>query len=280
MAQGNYVRCLANTLVEEGGYSNHPNDPGGPTMRGVIQRVYDDWRRKHNQPTRPVRQIEEVELQDIYKTGYADPIDFNNWPKGPDQVAFDICVNSGKGNAVKIMGRALGISTTSASALSASARAKIDRVQLVKTACAKRAAFYRSLRTFSHFGTGWLRRNARMEAIGVKMALETMTAPTVPTLELERKQAEKKAADNGKAATGTATVGGGGGATATQTTEPAGWGFGEWGITIVIILLFIAALGYFWWWWRVHRERVKAYAMAKTGDLEAVLDNVMVKLRG
>jgi Glycosyl hydrolase 108 len=37
MTAQNYPRCLANTLNEEGGWSNHPSDPGGPTMRGVIQ---------------------------------------------------------------------------------------------------------------------------------------------------------------------------------------------------------------------------------------------------
>ncbi len=47
MATDNFERCLAITLKWEGGYSNHPDDPGGPTMRGIIQREYDAWRRKH-----------------------------------------------------------------------------------------------------------------------------------------------------------------------------------------------------------------------------------------
>ena len=55
-----------------------------------------------------------------------------------------------------------------------------DQVGIVKRACARRASFYRSLRTFSAFGRGWLRRNARMEAIGVKMCLETTSASSPP----------------------------------------------------------------------------------------------------
>ena len=44
MASDNFQRCLTVTLKWEGGYSNHPDDPGGPTMRGIIQREYDAWR--------------------------------------------------------------------------------------------------------------------------------------------------------------------------------------------------------------------------------------------
>jgi hypothetical protein len=40
-----FPAALAATLQYEGGYSNHPKDPGGATMRGVTQRVYDAWRR-------------------------------------------------------------------------------------------------------------------------------------------------------------------------------------------------------------------------------------------
>ena len=54
MASGNFERCLAVTLKWEGGYSNHPDDPGGPTMQGIIQREYDAWRRKQGKRPRPV----------------------------------------------------------------------------------------------------------------------------------------------------------------------------------------------------------------------------------
>ncbi|WP_431322213.1 glycosyl hydrolase 108 family protein [Rhizobium sp. YTU87027] len=40
-----FTRSLSKVLVHEGGYSNHPEDPGGATMKGVTQRVYDEYRR-------------------------------------------------------------------------------------------------------------------------------------------------------------------------------------------------------------------------------------------
>lgn len=40
MATNSFAPALTAVLRHEGGYSNHPDDPGGPTMKGVIQRVY------------------------------------------------------------------------------------------------------------------------------------------------------------------------------------------------------------------------------------------------
>ncbi len=82
MASDNFERCLAITLKWEGGYSNHPDDPGGPTMRGIIQREYDAWRKRHGGRLRPVRQIEEDELQAIYRTEYWDAMGCEDLPPG------------------------------------------------------------------------------------------------------------------------------------------------------------------------------------------------------
>ena len=67
MATGNFDKCLTRTLVHEGGWSNHPKDPGGATMRGVIQRVYDGYRDRKGLGRRSVRQITDDELKEIYR---------------------------------------------------------------------------------------------------------------------------------------------------------------------------------------------------------------------
>ncbi|MFC0282395.1 glycosyl hydrolase 108 family protein [Camelimonas abortus] len=41
MAASTYKEALSAVLKHEGGYVNHPADPGGATNRGVTQRVYD-----------------------------------------------------------------------------------------------------------------------------------------------------------------------------------------------------------------------------------------------
>ena len=43
MAAENYDKCLETILHHEGGYVNHPKDPGGMTNMGVTKRVYEEW---------------------------------------------------------------------------------------------------------------------------------------------------------------------------------------------------------------------------------------------
>ena len=50
----NYAKCLAQVLHYEGGYVDHPKDPGGPTNKGITQAVYDAWRKAANQPTQKI----------------------------------------------------------------------------------------------------------------------------------------------------------------------------------------------------------------------------------
>jgi len=148
MAAGNFERCLAITLKWEGGYSNHPDDPGGPTMRGVIQREYDTWRKKQGKRVRPVRQIEDAELRAIYRTNYWDALECDSLPAGLDLCVFDAAVNSG----------------------SARARQWLDQAKYIDAYCDARLAFLQRLgRLWRVFGTGWARRVA-----GIRIDARTM----------------------------------------------------------------------------------------------------------
>jgi lysozyme family protein len=137
MASDNFERCLGLTLKWEGGYSNHPDDPGGPTMKGIIQREYDSWRKKQGKRRRPVRQIEEEELRAIYRTEYWDACACDGLAAGMDLCMFDAAVNSGTGRARKWLGEA----------------------QDIDAFCDARLAFLKSLgRLWRVFGAGWRRR--------------------------------------------------------------------------------------------------------------------------
>lgn len=279
MTAANYPRCLANTLAQEGGWTNDPRDPGGPTMRGIIQREYTRYRAKKGLPDQSVRYITESELQEIYAGNYWIPMNGGSWPKGPDQIVFDIAVNSGVGRAPQIMGAAMGTSERRPTALAARAANSPDQVGIVKRACARRASFYRSLRTFDAFGRGWLRRNATMEAIGVKMCLEAQGATAAPELKRESNAAEIKAKRAGQAATtsgGTATAGGGAG---TIATDPSAWDWSTWVFVGFGALAVIALVVGLIWVWRKHGERAKAYAAAIKGELETDLGAVLARVK-
>ncbi len=271
MSKENYPRCLANTLREEGGWTNDPRDPGGPTMRGIIQREYTRYRARHGLPDRSVRYISEAELQDIYRGNYWVPMVGDAWPKGPDQIVFDISVNSGTGRAPAIMGAAMGVSTRNPRELAALASRSADTIGIVKRACARRASFYRSLRTFSAFGRGWLARNARMEAIGVRMALEAQGVIDIAgSLKREAAGAQKRAKRSGNAAAASGTL---------AQSDAASW---DWTVWLTLGLVAIAAVALtlaLVWAWRRHGERAKAYAAALKGELETDLSALLGKIR-
>ena len=43
LAADNFDTCLAFTLKAEGGYSDNPADPGGPTNMGITLATYRQW---------------------------------------------------------------------------------------------------------------------------------------------------------------------------------------------------------------------------------------------
>jgi lysozyme family protein len=154
MASGNFERCLAVTLKWEGGYSNHPDDPGGPTMRGITQREYDAWRLKQGQRTRPVREIEDSELREIYHREYWDAMSCNGLAAGMDLCVFDAAVNSGVGRAREWHAQAKDIDAF----------------------CNLRLAFLQGLgRLWRVFGTGWRRRVAGIQNEAHLMAGNSVT---------------------------------------------------------------------------------------------------------
>ena len=104
----NYNFCLQQVLKYEGGFSNHPNDPGGATMRGVTQDVYDGWRKAHNQPVQSVKNISNDELQGIYRQLHWDKIRGDDLPSGLDLAVFDFAVNSGVNRASKYLQAIVG----------------------------------------------------------------------------------------------------------------------------------------------------------------------------
>jgi len=101
--------CLAETLKWEGGWSNHKLDPGGATMNGVIQRVYDAWRERGGKPRQSVRGISDAELTAIYDANYWRMVAGDLLPAGLDLAVFDFGVNSGPARAVRYLQSCLGI---------------------------------------------------------------------------------------------------------------------------------------------------------------------------
>jgi lysozyme family protein len=103
-----FTESLPFVLRWEGGYVNHPADPGGATNKGVTQKVYDGWRARQGLSARDVRQLEDGELAAIYENDYWLPPRCHVLQQQLGLVHFDTAVNMGVGRAVKLLQTGLG----------------------------------------------------------------------------------------------------------------------------------------------------------------------------
>ena len=108
MASSTYDEALRRLLVHEGGYSNHPSDPGGPTNFGITLADY----RKYVEPDATaddVRDMSVDEAKAIYRKRYWDAQRCDELPCGVDYSVFDYGVNSGIGRSGKVLRRVVGL---------------------------------------------------------------------------------------------------------------------------------------------------------------------------
>lgn len=155
--------ALKFTLRWEGGYVNHPADPGGATNKGVIQRVYDAYRRDMKKPTEPVRNITDEEVHDIYETRYWNKAKCPTLAMDLDTVQFDTAVNMGVGRAVKFMQFAVDCPADGVwGPITAGKVADCDPGVTLKRYCDRREAFYHGLASrrpkMKVFLKGWMNR--------------------------------------------------------------------------------------------------------------------------
>ena len=156
MATWTYADSLRRLLVSEGGYSNHPADPGGPTNFGI---TIIDYRKyvKPDATAADVRGMKADQAKAIYRSKYWDAMRCDELPAGLDYAAFDYGVNSGIGRAGKVLRRMLHLpdntSTITDEVISAARAA--DAKATIAALCDERLAFLKGLSTWPVFGRGW-----------------------------------------------------------------------------------------------------------------------------
>lgn len=160
-----FERAMKVLAIHEGGYSNHPNDPGGATMKGVTQRTYDAYRRRIGQPKQAVRAIRDTEVYAIYKGQYWDAIRADDLPEGVAYCVFDAAVNSGSGRAVRWLQEIIGAKVDGVVGNETITKAAdLDPVFLIDEYCDRRFAYMKRLQHWSTFKVGWTRRVREVRA--------------------------------------------------------------------------------------------------------------------
>ena len=161
--------ALAFVLGFEGGYSDHPSDPGGRTNLGITQGTLDAFRRDHD-PSLPadVRSLKRAHAARIYRSGYWDAVDGDELPPGIALLAFDCAVNQGPGRAVRLLQEAAGVTADGKiGPKTLAAIREASPLTLIREYALRRALAYVATGRMAIFGKGWFRRlfGAVVEAV-------------------------------------------------------------------------------------------------------------------
>jgi len=163
MTAENFDQIMDWLAVYEGGKVDDKDDPGGRTNRGVIQRVYDAYRRAHGLAKRDVYLMTDDEHDDIYLEQYWRPVWGNRLPSGVDAAMYDYAVNSGVSRSVKVTQRIVGVepdgvmgNVTFAAIMDYCAEK--SAAELCVAICTERLAFMKRLKVWWKYKNGWTRR--------------------------------------------------------------------------------------------------------------------------
>ena len=149
-------------LASEGGYVNHPRDPGKATNMGITIATLGAWRRT-KVTNEDVRNLTQAEALAIYKAQYWDTVRADLLPLGLDYLTFDYAVNSGPARAIKDLPRTVGadadgvIGQKTLDAIATAVR-RMGMEGLINAYATRRWNFVQGLSNFSTFGNGWRRR--------------------------------------------------------------------------------------------------------------------------
>lgn len=168
--KSSFGKALKLVLVHEGGYVDHPLDPGGATNRGITIGTLRQWRGRP--VTRAdVKALSLEETADIYRAGYWMPLRCDELPPGLDYALFDYGVNSGIGRAARALQSVLGVKADGViGGMTMQAVARHDPADLVNALCNQRMSFLQRLRTWGTFGRGWTSRVRGVRAHALAMA--------------------------------------------------------------------------------------------------------------
>ena len=159
----NFDKSLTELLKHEGGYVNHPQDPGGRTNHGVTQDVWEDWIDRAVSEAE-MKALTPAKVAPLYREMYWDRIKGDKLPSGVDYCVFDAAVNSGVSRAAKWLQTTVG---AVADGMIGEQTLKLvmltNHQMLIDKYSAIRLEFLKGRSTWPTFGKGWERRVKEVE---------------------------------------------------------------------------------------------------------------------
>jgi len=173
--KSNFNEALVLVLAHEGGFSDHPKDPGGATNKGVtigtLKRLGIDVDGDGDSDIVDLKNLAMPHLDRIYRQFYWNVVQGDAMPSGLDYAVFDFAVNSGPSRAASYLQRGLGVQDDGdIGPKTIAALDGKDAKAMINALCDRRMAFLRQLKTWQTFGKGWTRRVEEVRAKALKMA--------------------------------------------------------------------------------------------------------------
>ncbi len=170
MTAANFTRALELVLAHEGGYADHPKDPGGATNLGITHATLTRWRGRPVSKAE-VRALTRSEAGDIYRKQYWDAVRGDALPSGLDLAVFDYAVNSGPARAAKVLQRLVAVTVDGRiGPQTLAALEGRDAGRLIRELSAARRSFLARLDAFAVFGRGWMARVDGTERAALALA--------------------------------------------------------------------------------------------------------------
>lgn len=188
-ADARFVTCLPHVLKHEGGYADHPKDPGGATNLGITHKTLARWRGISpwwKLPKAEVKALKQDEAGRIYQSLYWQPAKAPDSPPGLDLTLFDFAVNSGPARAAKALQAELKVKVDGLigplTLRALKARIAIEGAAgLIAALSDRRLTFLQKLATYAVFGRGWSRRVNEIRTTALKMAGAPSSTTTART---------------------------------------------------------------------------------------------------
>lgn len=273
MTTHGFMKSMPLVLAHEGGYVDHPRDPGGATNLGITLATLRAYRGRPVSKD-DVKRLTRKEAEAIYRKNYWQPIKGDDLPAGLDYAMFDYAVNSGVSRAVKELQRIVG--TKPDGVMGVQTLAALDArpaAYLIDALCSRRLAFLKSLKTWPTFGLGWSRRvtgvrsaakdMARGISLGVMSFGHSVSADGAAKAPTEEQRALSTPAGKEAAALGGAGVAGGVAVAAQPAADVVGvltqqqdeLTSGDVARLIVAGIIVVAVVGLALWQYRRSRAR-------------------------
>ena len=163
--KSNFEQALAHVLLSEGGFVNHPKDPGGMTNLGCTKAVWEEFV-GHPVSEADMRALTPAAVAPLYKRKYWDKVAGDLLPAGLDYAVFDAAINSGPGRAAKWLQEVAGVPADGSIGKQTLAAVDAFSIQeIIAQYNDKRLQFLESLPTFATFGKGWTNRVSSVQSI-------------------------------------------------------------------------------------------------------------------